>query len=171
MLSLIVAMTENRVIGRDGGMPWRLSNDLRRFKQITMGHHIIMGRRTFDSIGRALPGRTSVVLSRSAVYDDRAVVVVRNFEEALTVSAGDEEPFITGGSEVFERAMPLVRRIYLTRIHAEIHGDTFFPEIDWNHWVLSSEQRYPADVRNSFDHSFLTYERLVEATPAASDEE
>lgn len=159
MLALIVAMTENRVIGRDGDMPWRLSNDLRRFKRITMGHHIIMGRRTFDSIGRALPGRTSVVLSRSAVYDDPAVIVVRDFEQALTVSACDDEPFITGGSRVFERAMPLVQRIYLTRIHADITGDTYFPEVDWSDWRLTSEQRFPADAKNSFDHSFLTYER------------
>jgi dihydrofolate reductase len=160
MLSLIVAMTENRVIGLDGDMPWRMSSDLRRFKQITMGHHMIMGRRTFDSIGRALPGRTSIVVSRTVAYDQPHVRVARNLDQALSIAAGDDQPFVTGGSKIFELAMPLVERIYLTRIHAEVDGDTYFPKVDWSWWKVTHETRHPADDSNDFPYSFLTYDRI-----------
>ena len=107
MLSLIVAMSENDVIGRDGDMPWRISDDLRRFKKITMGHPILMGRKTYDSIGRPLPGRTSIVISRSAIYDDAQVRVARSLEQALDVATEVEEIFITGGAQIFALALPL----------------------------------------------------------------
>ena len=159
MLSLIVAMTENGVIGRDGDMPWRLSADLRRFKQITMGHHMLMGRKTFDSIGRVLPGRTTVVISRSANYDDPNVRVARSLDEALEISADDEEVFVVGGAQIYSLALPKVDRLYLTRIHCDLEGDTHFPDVDWDAWKLIDEQRCEADEKNDHNYSFLTYER------------
>ena len=158
-ISLIVAMTENRVIGRDGDMPWRLSSDLKRFKRITMGHHILMGRKTYDSIGRPLPGRTTVVISRAATYDDPQIRVARSLDEAIQISGADEEIFITGGAQIYELALPQVDRIYLTRIHCELEGDTFFPEVDLEKWELIEQEKHTADEKNNFDYSFLTYQR------------
>lgn len=159
MLSLIVAMTENNVIGRDGDMPWRLSADLRRFKSITMGHHMLMGRKTFDSIGRALPGRTTVVISRSATYDDPNVLVARSLDEAIELATDDEKVFVVGGAQIYSLALPKVDRIYLTRIHVELEGDTFFPKLNWGEWNLIDELRGEADEKNNYDYSFLTYNR------------
>ena len=161
MLSIIVALTENNVIGRDGDMPWRLSADLRRYKRITMGHHMIMGRKTFDSIGRALPGRTSVVISRTAAYDDPLIRVARSWDEALQIAADDEEIFIVGGGQIFELSLSQsqVDRLYLTRVHCSIEGDTFFPDIQWDQWKLVDEERHQADEKNNYDYSFLTFDR------------
>lgn len=159
MISIIVAMTENNVIGRDGDMPWRLSSDLRRFKKITMDHHILMGRKTYDSIGRPLPGRTSVVISRTATYDDPNIRVARSFEEAIDIAKEDDEIFVTGGAQIFELALPKTDRIYLTRIHCTLEGDTHFPDVDWGRWKLIEEQRQHADDKNNHDYSFLTYDR------------
>lgn len=159
MISLIVAMSENNVIGRDGAMPWRLSADLRRFKQITMGHHMLMGRKTFDSIGRALPGRTTVVISRSATYEDPNIQIARSLEEALAVAEEDDEVFVVGGAQIYALALPHVDRIYLTRVHATLDGDTFFPNVAWNEWSLVESTEYAADEKNDFAVSFLTYNR------------
>lgn len=166
MISLIVAMTENNVIGRGGDMPWRLSNDLRRFKKITMGHYMLMGRKTFDSIGRALPGRTTVVISRSVTYDDPNIRVARSLEQAIALAKEDDEIFVTGGAQIYAMALPLANRLYLTRIHTELDGDTFFPTIEWKEWKLTDEQRNSADAKNDYDHSFLTYERISDNTDA-----
>ena len=163
MRSLIVAMTENGVIGRDGDMPWRMSDDLRRFKKITMGHHIVMGRKTYDSIGRPLPGRTTVVISRTASYDDPNIRVARSLEEALMIASLDDEIFISGGAQIFELALPLVDRIYLTKIHCRLDGETHFPAVNWSEWQLIEKQRHAADERNQYDYSFLTYERAADA--------
>lgn len=159
MISIVVAMTKNRVIGRDGDMPWRLSADLKRFKQITMGHHLVMGRKTYDSIGRPLPGRTTVVLSRSANYEDARIRVARSLDEAIDFAKNDDEIFITGGAQIYSLALPRVGRIYLTQIHCELDGDTHFPEIDWAAWRLLERQDGTADSKNNYDYSFLTYER------------
>ena len=167
MVSLIVAMTENNVIGLHGDMPWRLSNDLRRFKRITMGHHMLMGRKTFDSIGQALPGRTTVVISRSATYDDPNIRVARSLEQAIELAAGDDEIFVTGGAQIYGIALPIADRIHLTRIHVELEGDTFFPDVDWTEWQLTDEQRNRADEKNDYDHSFLTFERTAGDTTDA----
>lgn len=163
MLSLIVAMTENGVIGRGGDMPWRMSDDLRRFKRITLGHHIVMGRKTYDSIGRPLPGRTSIVISRQATYADPQVRAARSLDEALQLASGDHEVFITGGSQIFAMALPHVDRMYLTRIHCELDGDTHFPDVDWSRWRLIEQQTHRADDRNQYDYSFQTYERVSDA--------
>ena len=158
-ISLIVALSENDVIGRDGDMPWRLSSDLKRFKRLTMGHHIIMGRKTYESIGRPLPGRTSVVVSRTAHYDDPAILVARGLEEAFSLVEEDAAPMIIGGAEIYRQSLSWASKMYVTRVHACFDGDTFFPKVNWQKWELTESQRHDADEKNQYDYSFQTYQR------------
>lgn len=161
-LSMIAALSTNGVIGRDSGIPWRQSTDLKRLKALTMGHHIIMGRKTFDTIGRPLPGRTNVVITRQPDFSAEGVVVVSSLEDAirLVAEAGDSEPFIAGGAQIYELAMHRADRMYLTRIHADIPGDTFFPEFDdVSEWHLTDAEHFEADEKNEYPWSFLTYDR------------
>lgn len=162
VVSLIVALSTNRVIGRDGGLPWYLPADLRHFKRTTMGHHLIIGRRTWEEVGKPLPGRDMVVVTRSRDFAPEGVQVVRSVEQALEVAAADDEPFIGGGAQIYRIALArkLVDRIYLTRIHAEVEGDTFFPEIDFDDWKLASEEHHEADDKNQFAYSFQVHERF-----------
>jgi dihydrofolate reductase len=157
--SLIVAMSENRVIGRDGKLPWRLSADLRRFKRLTMRHHIIMGRKTFQAIGRLLPGRTSIVLTRQAGFRAGGAVVAHGIEEAKGLAAGDDELFVIGGGEIYREALPSVDRIYMTLVRARIEGDTFFPGLRPDEWQMVAQTRHVADEKNDYEHSFLVYDR------------
>ena len=160
-VSLIVALSANRVIGRDGGLPWYLPADLRHFKRTTMGHHLIIGRRTWEEVGKPLPGRDMVVVTRSRNFAPEGVQVVRSVEQALEIAATDDEPFIGGGAQIYRIALArdLVDRLYLTRIHTEIEGDTRFPEIDFDTWELVSEDHHEADEKNEFAYSFLVFER------------
>ncbi len=160
-VSLIVAVSSNGVIGRDGGLPWYLPADLKHFKRTTMGHHLIIGRRTWDEVGKPLPGRTMVVVTRSKKFAPDGAQVVRSVEQALEVAVKDEEAFIGGGAQIYRIALArdLVDRIYLTRILAEVEGDTIFPEIDLDEWELVSEEHHDADEKNEFPYSFLIYER------------
>lgn len=159
-LSLIVAMSENGVIGRRGDLPWRLSADLRRFKRLTMGHTIVMGRKTYESIGRLLPGRTSVVVTRQENYDAGGAVVANDLDAAIRLSSDDSEIFIIGGAEIYRTAIEQVDRVYLTCVHADVDGDTFFPVCDWTQWSLVEESRHATDEQNEFEHSFQIYERI-----------
>jgi dihydrofolate reductase len=160
-ISLIAAMAENRVMGRDNQLPWRLPADLRRFKQITMGKPLLMGRKTFESIGRALPGRLNIVLSRQPGYRAEGCLVASSLETALRAAESAEEIMVIGGAQVFADTLPLARRIYLTRIHATVEGDTRFPEYDEGAWreasreEMAAEGEYPA-------HSFVVLERKPE---------
>ncbi|MCH8302417.1 MAG: dihydrofolate reductase [Proteobacteria bacterium] len=157
---MIVAASANNVIGVDGGLPWRLSEDLRRFKKITMGKTMIMGRLTFESIGEALPGRRSIVITRQADYEAKGCDVVATAETALVLARDADEVMIIGGGKVYEQLLPMTDRIYLTRVHAEINGDTFFPEINEDEWqIVSSEPLPPTDER-LFSISFQTLERI-----------
>jgi dihydrofolate reductase len=133
-LSLIVAMARNRVIGHKGKLPWRLSADLKRFKALTMGHHIIMGRHTWESIGRALPGRISVVVTRNPAYVAPGATVVDSLAAALQLAAADPEAFVIGGGELYREALPLADRIYLTELPTEYPGDVFFPPLSHDEW-------------------------------------
>lgn len=160
MLSLIVAISENRVIGREGQLPWHLSADLKRFKQLTMGHHIVMGRKTYDSIGRQLPGRTSVVLTRQTDWTVEGVLTATNLETALKLAGDDEEVFVIGGSQIYQLALPLVERLYVTRVHASVSGDTYFPEISSEQWQLEQSDSFNADEKNDHKYSFLVYSRI-----------
>jgi dihydrofolate reductase len=157
---LVVAATDAGVIGRDGALPWHLPADLRRFKAMTLGKPILMGRRTFDSIGRPLPGRTNLVLTRSRDWHADGVVVVRSFEEALQRAAGAPELMVIGGAELYRLALPSARRIELTRVHADVPGDTFLPPFSRDEWREVAREDHPADERNAFSVSFVTLERV-----------
>lgn len=157
-VSMIVAVAENGVIGNEGDMPWRLPADLKNFKRITMGGTIIMGRKTWDSIGRLLPGRTTVIVTRQQDFAVEGAIVVNSFEEALSAT-GDQSVFVVGGAEIYRLAIAHVSRIYLTRVHAEIEGDTVMPEIDFSQWSKSGSQAHSADEKNSHDFTFEIWDR------------
>jgi dihydrofolate reductase len=159
--SLIVAMTRQGVIGRGGTLPWKLSSDLKRFKALTMGHHLLMGRKTFESLGRVLPGRTSIVISRQAGYQTPpAVLVAHELDEAIRLATGDDEVFIIGGGEIFRVAQPRANRMYVTWVEAAIEGDTLFPAWNPAEWQLVSSERHSADEKNEYDTTFCIYDRI-----------
>ena len=160
-ISLIVALAENGVIGRAGQIPWHLSADLRRFKQLTIGHHLIMGRKTFESIGRLLPGRTTVVLSRQDDFAPPGALIAHDLQQALqrSESADEDEAFIVGGAEVYRQALDLADRLYVTRVHARIEGDVRFPEFDESAWTVVEQSDHPSDSANDYESSFLVLER------------
>ncbi|MEZ5064842.1 MAG: dihydrofolate reductase [bacterium] len=161
-LSLIAAVAENRVIGRRGDLPWRLRSDMARFKRLTMGFPILMGRKTWDSLGGPLPGRTHVVLTRNADLPLPADVIrVSTFEEALDRLAEFPETFVIGGAQIYETALPRADRMYLTIVHARPEGDAFFPEWPASEWRVIEEERHEADERNEHAYTYRTLERRV----------
>jgi len=141
-LAIVVAMTEDRVIGKNGGLPWHLPEDLKHFREVTMGHAIIMGRKTHDSIGRALPGRENIVITRRVDARFEGCKVVDTIEGAIAAArrGGDEEPRVIGGSSIYALALPLCTRIFLSEVHQEVDGDTFFPEVDWADWTETARR-------------------------------
>jgi dihydrofolate reductase len=159
-VSLVVAMARNHVIGRDNALPWRLPEDLKHFKAVTMGKPVLMGRKTFESIGKVLPGRTNLVLTRDTGWKTEGVVVVHSVAEALSRAADAQEVACIGGAEVFQLLMPLVTRIYLTRIDADIPGDTVFPPLDPSQWREVESRKFASDARNAYDMTFVTLERV-----------
>lgn len=156
-------MAENRVIGRDNTLPWHLPADFKRFKALTTGHTLIMGRKTFDSIGKALPGRRTIVLTRARDWQKAGVDVVHDLETAIRRAGTDPEVFVAGGADIYRQALPRADRIYLTVVHAEVPGDTQFPEIDPHAWTLVAEEHHPSDDRNAFSFTFRRYERSLRA--------
>ena len=159
MLSIIVAVSENNVVGKENKLPWKLSADLKRLKSLTMGHHIIMGRKTWESLGKALPGRINVVITTDKNFKAEGGVVVHSLNEALAFSSADDEIFIFGGGKIFKEAMPLVNKIYITRVHSIIDGDTFFPVLDRSDWKEISREDFKADEKNQYNYSFVTLVR------------
>jgi len=159
MLSIIVAAAENGVIGCKGQLPWHISADLRRFRKLTTGHSIIMGRKTYVSIGRPLPERRSIVLSRNREYTIEGVEVVTDFAEALNRTNKEEEVFVIGGGHLYEMALPFTERIYLTEIGADVEGDVYFPEIDWSQWELVEELPAAMDEKSDLQFCFKTFAR------------
>ena len=158
-LSLIVAMSRNRVIGANGKIPWHLPGELKLFKDLTMGHHIIMGRKTWDSIGRPLPGRTMVIVTRQQGYAVPGAIVAHTLREAIAACRGDDEVFVIGGAEIFREALPLADRVYLTTVDAEVPGDTFMPEFEGAGWRETSSRTFPADDRNRYRYELAVHER------------
>jgi dihydrofolate reductase len=158
-VTLIAAVSENGVIGRGNALPWHLPADLRRFKQLTTGHAVVMGRKTWESIRRPLPHRRNIVISGSPGFHPVGATVVGSFEAALDAARDLAEVFAIGGSRVFAAALPLTDRLELTRVHAQVPGDAFFPKIDFSEWKLVAEERHPADDQHAFPFSFLTYEK------------
>ncbi|MBK7391356.1 MAG: dihydrofolate reductase [Bacteroidetes bacterium] len=158
-ISLIVAFDENRLIGRDNGLPWHLPADLKHFKALTMGHHMIMGRKTYESIGKPLPGRTTVIVTRQTDYLAEGCIVTQNFTEAMMQCAGQSEVFIIGGAQIFECTLPLADTLYVTQIHHAFEGDTFFPEIKLSEWDEINRERHEGDEKNQWAYSFITYKK------------
>jgi dihydrofolate reductase len=158
-LSIIVAMGKNRVIGFNGAIPWRLPNELQLFKRVTMGHHIIMGRKTWDSIGRLLPGRTTVIVTRQKNYAVAGAVIASSLETALAACGDDGEVFVIGGGELYKRALPLARRIYLTTVDVEPAGDTHMPEFNRTDWREVSAESFAADEKHAYAYRFSMLER------------
>ncbi|MGD9636913.1 MAG: dihydrofolate reductase [Pirellulales bacterium] len=167
-ISLIAAMAENGVIGRGGQLPWRLKADLARFKQLTLGHTLIMGRKTWESIGRPLAGRRMIVVTRQSGYSAQGAEVTNSLEAALegARSAGEEEAFVIGGAEIYRQALPLADRLYMTLVLAEVEGDTKFPEIDWDLWARIDSKSHDADAENEYPMFFYTFERCAIEWPS-----
>jgi len=158
-LSLIVAMDENRLIGNDNQLPWRLPADLAFFKRTTMGKPIIMGRKTFDSIGRPLPGRRNIVITRDPEFSAEGCEVVHGIEAALAGCSDHDEIMLIGGATLYEQTLDQVSCMYVTRIHHSFSGDTWFPEFDDRRWRISEQQDFDPDQSNSFAYSFVKYVR------------
>jgi len=161
-LTIIVAAAENNVIGKDNQLIWHLSNDLKRFKKLTSGHHIIMGRKTFESFPKPLPNRTHIVITRQKNYKvPKGVIVVHTMKEAVSVATvADAEPFVIGGGEIYKQAIPFATKIELTRVHHEFEGDTYFPEIDMKDWKEVANTFHKQDDKHEYEFSFITYERV-----------
>lgn len=159
-ISIIVAMTQNRVIGLNNTLPWHISADLKRFKQITMGHPIVMGRKTYDSIGRPLPGRTNIIITKNKELKINGCNVVNTIKEAILIFPCDEI-FIIGGSSIYEEVLPIANKIYMTLIKDEFVGDTWFPEWKKEEWVEADRIDIDDDRESNVRYSFLTLERKV----------
>jgi len=160
-ISIIVAVSQNGVIGKDNQLIWRLPDDLKRFKSLTLGHPMIMGRKTYDSIGKPLPGRTSIVVSRNSNLSIEGVLVANTFEEALEKAAftGTDEVFVIGGGNIYEQSLQLADKIYLTDVHTVIDGDTFFYIPDKAGWTEVAHTNHPADERHAFAFDFIDLEK------------
>lgn len=169
MISLVVAMAQNRVIGRNNKLPWTLPEDLKYFKKITMGKPIIMGRKTFESIGKLLPGRTHIIITRNADYTAEGIKVVHDLRQArelcetIGMEDGGDEAMVIGGAEIYRQALPYSQRLYLTEVHAEVDGDVLFPEFDRSEWQELAREDFKANGPNPYDYSFLVLERLLDA--------
>ena len=161
MISFMVAMDENRVIGRKNTLPWRLPADMAYFKRVTMGHAVIMGRKTFESMGGLLPGRENVIVTRNRDYAKEGAAILHSAEEIVEYAKGTtEEVFVIGGAEIFKQTMPYADKMYITRIEYAFEGDAFFPEYDEAEWRLAASERGKEDDKNHYPHTFNVYERI-----------
>ena len=159
ILSIIVAMAKNHTIGINNSLPWRCPEDLKYFKALTMGHHMIMGRKTFDSIGKPLPGRTTVVVTRNADLEIAGCVIAHSLKEAIAACAGDDEIFIVGGAELYRQAVPLADTLYITEIQQDVEGDAHFPEFDISAWQETSREVRTQDTPQPLEFHFVTYRK------------
>ncbi len=157
----IAAVANNNVIGKDNKLLWHMSHDLKRFKELTMGHSIIMGRKTFESIGKPLPGRKTIVVTKQENYDAKGCEIATSLKDAICKVKDESEVFVAGGGEIYRQIIGLhqTRRIYLTRIYANFEGDSFFPEIDSAKWELIEREEHEPDEKNPYPYAFLTYKR------------
>jgi dihydrofolate reductase len=163
LVSAIVAAARNRVIGnKDNQIPWHLSSDLKYFKRTTIGHHVIMGRKTFESMGRPLPKRTNIIITRDPYYAASGCLVARSLPEALGIAYenGETEAFVIGGGTIYALSIPLLDKLYLTEVDASPEGTVFFPDLDYTQWELLSSESHPADEKNDHDYTFKVYQRV-----------
>ena len=161
-ISLVVAAATNNAIGKDGKLPWHLPNDMKHFKNITWGMPVVMGRKTFESLGKALPGRKNIVISRQTGLKVDGVITVKSIDDAMFVARETDakEVMVIGGGEIYQTLFEKARRIYLTRVEAEPEADTFFPSLKPNEWHLVSQQNYEADEKNDYNYSFQVWDRI-----------
>lgn len=161
-VSLVWAMASNRVIGRDNALPWHLPADLKRFRMLTGGHYIVMGRKTFESFPKPLPDRTHIVVTQDRryrpAYDE--VIVAHSIDDALTAARGDAEIFVIGGASIYEQTVTRADRLYVTLVHADVEGDAQFPVIDWRCWRQVKREDFPADARHAYAYSFIDWVRV-----------
>ena len=160
-ISVIAALAENRVIGRENELPWRLSADLKHFKMLTMGKPIVMGRKTWESIGKPLPGRSNIVITRDADYRADGCIVVNSIEQALQAAGDCEEVMVIGGAELYRQTLERAQRLYLTQVKAEVSGDTLFPLIDPKQWQEIERESHSGDECNEYDYDFVVLERVA----------
>lgn len=165
-IAFVVARDRGGVIGKGGALPWRLPDDMKHVRETTVGKPLIMGRRTYESIGRPLPGRTTIVLTRDRSYRAEGVLVAATVEDALALAADAPETIVFGGADVFRRFLPMVDRIYLTEVDANVDGDTFFPALDPSEWREIERREHPADDRHRYSFRFVTLERV--RTPSSA---
>lgn len=160
-------MAENRVIGRNNNLPWYLPEDLKYFKKTTMGKPIIMGRKTYESIGKPLPGRTNIVVTRNANFTADGVRVVHSLDDAIALATqisiidGSSEAIVIGGGQIYQAALPLVETLYVTQVHAKVEGDAFFPEVNWQNWQEFFREDWLKDEKNPYDYSFVILKKTV----------
>jgi dihydrofolate reductase len=161
IISLLVAMDEKRGIGKAGKLPWRLSADLKRFRELTMGHHILVGRKTFESIGKPLPGRHIVIITRDSNFEQKGCFVAGSVQDAIALAkdTGETEAFVIGGAEIYSQALDTSDRLYLTQVHAEVDADTFFPEFERAAWIETQRIDHPADEKNQYPFTFSVLHR------------
>jgi dihydrofolate reductase len=162
---LIAAFAQNRVVGINNALPWHLPEDLKYFKRTTSGKAIIMGRKTYDSIGRPLPNRTNIVITRNSEFKADGVQVVSSLKAAIELAKevnfinGVDEVMIIGGASIYQESLPVAERLYLTHVHANVEGDAYFPEVDFSQWQESSRDDYSASDKNPYDYSFVVYDK------------
>lgn len=160
ILTIIAAAAENNALGKDNDLVWHLPDDFKRFKTLTSGHYIVMGRKTFESFPKPLPNRTHVIITRQKDYIvPEGCIVVDTIEKAINSCPENEEVFIIGGGEIYKQSINIANKIELTRVHTEVEADTFFPEIDENNWKLIEEEYHPKDEKHQFNFTYLTYIR------------
>lgn len=161
IISMLVAMDEKRGIGKAGKLPWHLSADLKRFRELTMGHHLIVGRKTFESIGKPLPGRQTIVVTRDANFKREGCFVARSVQDAIALARErkETEVFVIGGAEIYARALDATDRVYLTQVHAEVDADTFFPELEHDAWIETQHGYHAADEKNQYAFTFKLLDR------------
>ncbi|GAA5220085.1 dihydrofolate reductase [Membranihabitans marinus] len=162
IISAIVAISTNNVIGHNNQLPWYLPADLKYFKKTTINHPVIMGRKSFESIGRPLPKRQNIVITKNPFYIANGISVAHSLEESIDIAreSDSDEVFVIGGAEIFNLALPFCQRIYLTRVHGEIEGNIYFPEWDENEWRLIANDAHPPDEKNEYGYTFMIYERI-----------
>ena len=166
IISIIVAASENNVIGIDNQLPWKLPGDMQFFKNTTWGHPMVMGRKTFESLDGSLKGRQNIVITRQQAYSYPGTIIVPSLEEGVRAAEAQDthEIFIAGGGEIFKQAMPIVDRIYLTRVHTTLQGDAYFPEFSREEWELKDSESHPADEKNNYAYTFERWERKKATT-------
>jgi len=159
MITIIAAVASNNALGKDNQLIWHLPADLKRFKKVTLGHHIIMGRKTFESLGKPLPNRTTIIITRNKNYKQEGCIVVNSLKQAIEAAKADENPYILGGAEIYKQAIEIADKLDITLVEQSFEADAFFPEIDSEIWEETAREDFKADHKNNYNFSFITYLR------------